>query len=104
MHDECASQVIVRSLCIVQVWAPVPHVGKMLSFKTTHASAHISQVDSSDLKVMYRDVLIYTCVMLDKPMMKEMKQIMRMKTFFLFLSSMGYSSARAVMKPSTVQN
>lgn len=45
-----------------------------------------------------------TCVMLEKPMMKEMRQTMRMKTFFLFLSCMGYSSMRAVMKPSTVQN
>lgn len=42
--------------------------------------------------------------MFEKPMMKEMKQTMRMKTFFLFLSCMGYSSMRAVMKPSTVQN
>lgn len=45
-----------------------------------------------------------TCVMLEKPMMKEMKQTMRMKTFLYFLSCMGYSSMRAVMKPSTVQN
>lgn len=42
--------------------------------------------------------------MLEKPMMKEMKQTMRMKTFLYFLSCMGYSSMRAVMKPSTVQN
>lgn len=42
--------------------------------------------------------------MLEKPMMKEMKQTMRMNTFFLFLSCIGYSSMRAVMKPSTVQN
>lgn len=45
-----------------------------------------------------------TCVMLEKPMMKEMKQTMRMNIFFLFLSSRGYSSIRAVMNPSTVQN
>lgn len=42
--------------------------------------------------------------MLEKPMMKEMKQTIKMKTFFLFLSTMGYSSIRAVIKPSTVQN
>ena len=37
-------------------------------------------------------------------MMKETKQTRRMKSFFLFLSTVGYSSMRAVMKPSTVQN
>lgn len=50
------------------------------------------------------EVFIYTWVMLEKPMMKDTMQTMRMKSFFLFLRTVGYSSIRAVMKPSTVQN
>lgn len=48
--------------------------------------------------------MCFTCVMLDKPMMNDIMQTKRMNTFFLFLKMMGYSSTKAVMKPSTVQN
>lgn len=37
-------------------------------------------------------------------MMNDIMQTKRMNNFFLFLRMSGYSSTKAVMKPSTVQN
>lgn len=42
--------------------------------------------------------------MLDKPMMNDIMQTIRMNNFFLVIRMVGYSSTKAVMKPSTVQN
>lgn len=37
-------------------------------------------------------------------MVNDIMQTNRMNNFFLFLKMVGYSSTKAVMKPSTVQN
>lgn len=47
---------------------------------------------------------VFTCVMLDSPMMYETRQTTAMKISLRFRRTWGNSSTRAVMKPSTVQN